>query len=436
MSTIRIEAPEHLSGQTAAMESKSMGHRLLIAAFLSGVEIEVTNQAEDIRATKACLAALGRTDEPLILPCRESGSTLRFLLPLVAALGKTAVFRPEGRLGERPLDELAAVLEEQGASIRKQDNEIMISGRLRAGTFRLPGHVSSQYVTGLLFALPLLSADSRIEIDGELQSEPYVRMSLEVLRLAGIEVRETGRSACFEISGGQTFRLPATVRVEEDWSNHAVWLAMGAIADAPIVNASMNVQSGQGDRRICEILRRFGASLTSRDAAGHNAWRAPWNGREKGVVNIDGCVDIWAQPQPLRGIEIDASQIPDLVPILSVPAVAAEGETKIYRAERLRLKESDRLEAIHTVLSQLGADVRVTRDGLLIKGTGRAATARPLRGGRVPSFGDHRIVMMAAAASLLCEGAIEIEGAEAVAKSYPHFWQECRRFGFIITEEE
>ncbi|MDD7267316.1 MAG: 3-phosphoshikimate 1-carboxyvinyltransferase [Lachnospiraceae bacterium] len=396
-----------INGRTDSIESKSMGHRLLIAAMLSGVEIRVKNTSEDILATRDCLQALCSVQSKKELHCRESGSTLRFLLPVAAALGKQVVFVMEGRLSDRPLTGFREALEEHGIVLTKQDNRLSVRGRLSGGTYRLPGDISSQYVSGLLFALPLLSEDSRIEITGKLESEPYVHMTLDVLRQAGVRIIELETARRFEIPGGQAYHLPVGGSVEEDWSNHAVWLAMGAIGAGELINVGMRPDSLQGDRAICDVLSRFGAMIVT-DETGR---------------------DIRAVSGRLRGIKIDASQIPDLVPILAVVAAAASGRTRIYNAARLRLKESDRLAAVKEVLTLLGVHIKAEDDCLEIEG------GHSLHGNRVPSFGDHRIVMMAAAAALLCEEEIVIEGAQAVAKSYPHFFAECRRFGFVVTEE-
>ena len=363
-----------------------MAHRLYICAALadSPTEISCQGTSRDIEATRACLAAM-KTGEPL--PCGESGSTLRFLLPVAAALGLDAEFHMEGRLPQRPMYPLDEQLTLHGAKLSRPENHILTcTGKLTSGDYTLPGDVSSQYISGLLFALPLLDGPSTLTVTGKIESAPYIAMTLDALRQFGICV--TIEENVFHIPACG-YKSPGRAQVEGDWSNAAFWLCAGAIG-RPMTVTGLHMDSLQGDKAVVERLKQFGAIV-------HGST---------------------VEPAALHGIDIDASAIPDLVPVLSVVAAAAEGTTRIYNAQRLRLKESDRIETVCRMLRNLGADVEETEDGLLIHG------GKPLQGGTVDSCNDHRIAMSAAIASILCEGEVTVLGAEAVEKSYPDFWRD------------
>ncbi len=398
--------------EISAIASKSDAHRALICAALSQLtsgrtcQISCENVSKDIEATRSCLTALLAGEETM--QCGESGSTLRFLLPIMGALGHTAAFYTEGRLPLRPLSPLYEELEAHGCILSAQGSSpLVIRGKLTAGRYVLPGNVSSQYVSGLLFALPLLTGDSRIVIGGTLESRGYVDMSLQVIRDFGVEIIETQDG--FAIPGRQQYVAPDTYQVEGDWSNSCFWLAAGALLEDGICVKGLRQDSLQGDRKILELLKAFGAAVQV---------------SEEGV-----CV----YPEKLRGMTIDASQIPDMVPVLAVLACAADGETVIANAGRLRIKESDRLATVTQALRSLGAGVQELPDGLVLEGTGRCNGSRPLRGGAVDGAGDHRIVMMAAIASLLCSEPVAITGAEAVEKSYPDFFRDLKRLNLDGT---
>lgn len=383
------------------IESKSDAHRALICAALAGAEGSVTCSAEsnDIRATRACLKALkeGRRE----MRCGESGSTLRFLLPVMGALGYDADFYPEGRLPERPLSPLYEELEAHGCTLSPQGSvPFTISGQLTAGVYNIPGNVSSQYISGLLFALPILDGDSSVEISGILESRSYIDMTIKVLSKFGIEIKET--KGGFHVKGGQRYMAAEEYQVEGDWSNGCFFLAAGALTEEGICTEGLDIDSLQGDKEILNLLKKFGAEV-----------------RIKG----DGGIEV-RQNGPLRGIDIDASQIPDMVPVLACLAAAAEGTTQIRNAGRLRLKECDRLAAVTKELNALGADIEELSEGLIIHGShGR------LRGGRADSWNDHRIAMMAAVASLICEDKVQLTGAQAVNKSYPEFFEVLEEAG-------
>ena len=387
--------------------SKSDAHRAWIFAYLSKHPCRVVSNgtSDDIRATVSCMEALkeaAANGMPAELHCRESGSTFRFLLPVTAVLGVHGKFFPEGRLPERPLSPLYEELEAHGCRLSPMGSvPFEIEGKLHPGTFTIPGNVSSQYISGLLFALPLLRGDSVIEIPGELQSAGYVRMTERTLERFGINFRDDGGK--ISIRGGQTYQGPEEYQVEGDWSNAAFWLTMGAIGEEAVAVHGLRSDTAQGDAEIYELLKQFGADADMEDD----------------VVTVRPSAD------KLTGIEIDAGNIPDIVPELALIGSIANGVTVISHAERLRMKESDRLQAVAEVLQSLGADIQERPDGLIIRGTG----GQKLTGGEADGFHDHRIVMMAAAASAACENPVAIIGSGAASKSYPTFFQEMKKMG-------
>lgn len=381
--------------QVKIIPSKSDAHRALICAALSQNPCEVICEAEskDITATRKCLDALKEGREEMY--CGESGSTLRFLLPVMGALGHKASFYPEGRLPQRPLSPLYEELTAHGCKLSPKGSvPFTIEGQLNGGTYHIPGNVSSQYISGLLFSLPILEKDSRIVVEGTLESKPYVEMTIKVLKDFGIEIVETAEG--YEIPGGQSYHGPESYQVEGDWSNGCFWLAAGALLACGICVSGLDAESLQGDKEIIEILKDFGARVDI---------------EEEGIKVRRG---------KLTGIQVDVSQIPDMVPALAVVAAAAEGTTEIQNAGRLRIKESDRLHTVTQVLSDLGADIEELPEGLIIKGSGT------LNGGKTESYNDHRIAMMAAIASIICEGKVFLQGADAVNKSYPGFFDEMK----------
>lgn len=411
---VRI-TPAPLSGRIAAIPSKSDAHRLLICAALSDgpTELALSQSSEDIGATIGCLAALGAKIEqnrdvlrifPIVKPaespvldCGESGSTLRFLVPVAAALCERAAFTGRGRLPQRPLSQLTAALAAHGAAFSAEKLPLEISGRLQSGEYALPGNVSSQYITGLLLALPMLEGDSRIALTTGLESAAYVEITLSALEKFGICVQR--QKDGFLVPGGRRFRSPGRVEVDGDWSNAAFFLCAGAIGKA-ITVAGLNPASPQGDRKIIGFLRHFGAEITE---------------SETGIT---------AKPSRLTGCEIDIGETPDLLPALAVVAAFAEGETRFVNAARLRLKESDRLTSTASMIHSLGGRSEELPEGLIVRGQ------KPT-GGRVDSFHDHRIAMAAAIAAIGCERPVVIEDAGAAAKSYPAFYQDYAKLGGI-----
>lgn len=403
--------PGERSGMITIPSSKSMAHRLLIAAALSGKESTLIcdGLSEDIKATIRCLCSTGVVietenenrihvassrirNEECVLDCGESGSTLRFMLPVVGALGLNAKIVMAEGLARRPMDALVEELTRHGMQIKKDRNSLEVTGQLEAGEYSIPGNISSQYITGLLFALPLLRGESTLRITGRTESADYIRMTENVLLDSGIKFGRIENG--YVIPGGQTYSAFAEKTVEADWSNAAFFLCMGAMSEKGISIMGLNLHSLQGDREILNVLRRFGAEI----------------GTSENKITV--------QKEKLCGTVIDASSIPDLVPTISALAACAEGTTRIVNAERLRYKESDRLETTRNMLFELGADVEITDDGLVI--TGKKA----LDGGVIDAAGDHRIAMAAAVASCMCTNVVEVVGAECVNKSYPDFWRD------------
>ena len=406
--------PGARTGEVHIPASKSQAHRMLLCAAMGENEVTLRCRglSKDILATVACLKVLGASVDAegevlhlrpvsapppglCLLPCGESGSTLRFLLPLVGALGASAVFEREGRLPERPIEPLGRELCRNGMDIRSDGARLSCSGQLRPGAFSLPGNISSQYISALLMTLPLLEGESTLRIEGALESAAYVAMTEEVLRLGGVRTEKTGYG--YRIPGGQRCRFAPELSVEGDYSNAAFFLCAGALSERGIRVTGLDPQSRQGDRAIVPLLEEMGAQVAS-----------------------DGS-SVTVKCAALHGITIDASPIPDLIPVLSVVAAAASGETRVIHAQRLRLKESDRLHSTTQMLRALGAEAEELPDGLVIRG------GRTLAGGTVDACGDHRIAMSAAVAGGICRGAVTICGSECVQKSYPDFWTDFQQ---------
>lgn len=410
--------PGALSGTVPAISSKSDAHRILIAAALADAPTRVVCNvlSEDILATVHCMRALGAkidyadgafTVEPMQphasnaaveLDCGESGSVLRFLLPVVSALGKNGVFTGRGRLPERPVTDLRQVMEAHGVHFSPVGAfPICTEGKLTAGKYTLKGNVSSQYVTGLLLALPLLANDSEIELLPPVESASYIRMTLQTLHTFGIAV-ECAENR-YRIKGGQTYRSPRLVTVDGDWSNAAFFLTAGALG-GPVTVTGLRLDSTQGDKAVLDVLRKMGAEIVIKGDA----------------VTVSGA--------HLHGVKIDASDTPDLIPILSVAAAAAEsGITTVVNAGRLRIKESDRLAAICDSLGRIGIACTETDDGLTVEG------GQTILGGAVSGFNDHRMVMSMAVAASCAQDAVTIDGAQAVQKTYPHFFDDFKKLG-------
>ena len=399
-----VVKPGPLRGRVAAPPSKSHVHRLLIAAALGEGEtrIHCPGENEDIDATVRCLSALNTDilkegdwfrvcrDLPLhffqpsnVLDCGESGSTLRFMLPLCAAKeldqpGRSGIrLTGAGRLPSRPNGPLLEALRSHGAKIDGDFLPLTVRGGLCPGSFSLPGNISSQFFTGLLFALPLLSGDSTLAYTSPLESMPYVDLTLSVLRQFGIRIEEMENG--WGIPGNQRYASPSAVEAEGDWSAAAFWLGADQLGNAVAVGG-LDPASCQGDKAIEKLLAQIGG-------------------------------------------EIDVTDTPDLMPVLAAVAAALPGqETRITGAARLRLKESDRITAMAKTVRALGGSAEEYPDGLKIHGT-------KLTGGTVDGINDHRVVMSAAVAATVCENPVTILGAEAVNKSYPGFWKDFEALG-------
>ena len=375
--------PRSLRGAIQIIPSKSIAHRLLIcAAFAdSGTTLICPETNRDIEATVDCLNALGadihRTDsgymigpisvipEAAILNCYESGSTLRFLLPIVGALGVDATFQMAGRLPQRPLSPLWEEMERMGCTLTHPTADtIRCQGKLRPGEYVIDGGVSSQFITGLLFATALMEVKSKITITGTLESKPYVDMTERALSLFA----------------APNFHTPGYLQVEGDWSSGAFFLAANTLGSNLSVRG-LNEASVQGDRAVVEILKQL----------------------ENGMPTVS------------------AKDIPDLIPVLSVVAASKHGAV-FTNIQRLRLKESDRVASTVAMVESLGGKAKADENALKIDGTG-------LTGGTVDAVNDHRIAMSAAIAATVCKKDMTILGAECVKKSYPKFWEEYARLG-------
>lgn len=334
--------------------------------------------------------------EPIIMDCAESGSTLRFLLPVAAMGEKEFLFTGRGRLLHRPLTVYENLFAKAGVMYRKGENGITIKGPLCGGHYEVPGNVSSQFISGLLFALPLAKENSTITVTGRLESAAYIDITLEVMKSFGITADCT-QNGVYKIKGGQSYK-PQEYTVEGDYSQAAFFLAAGALGQN-VQCAGLIEKSLQGDAAVIDIIKKTGAEITWQNGAVYA--RPPENG--------------------LSAFNADASEIPDLVPPLAALACFCKGTTRITGAARLRLKESDRLHALATQLARLGANIAEGEDSLTIIG------APALQGGTADAVGDHRIAMALAVAAIKCQNPVSITGWQNVNKSYPAFWQDFER---------
>lgn len=424
--------PSFLQGKVQVPPSKSVSHRAIICAALANGESKISNiiLSDDIKATIAGLTSLGAQIEVIpenntgrytvkvqggltnggsvaAIDCLESGSTLRFLIPLAAALGKNVTFNGRGRLVDRPLDIYYDLFAKQNFNYSTNSGKLplQLQGSLQSGEYQLRGDVSSQFITGLMFALPLLKGDSKIILTSELQSKGYVDLTIQALKAFGIEIMHTTDYKEIFILGNQQY-LATDYKVEADYSQAAFWL-VAACLGAEVQCTGLNKDSLQSDKAILDIIQLMGGELT-------------WVDNE-----TVGC-----RAKQLKAMEIDVGDCPDLVPILAVLASCSLGETRIVNAARLRIKESDRLAAITAELKKIGAKISEVGDSLVICGQDQLTGA-----GKLDSWADHRIAMALAIATTRCTAANNLTGWQSVSKSYPEFWQEYQALGGDIQQE-
>lgn len=416
-----------LNGTVSAPSSKSFAHRIMICAALSRQKCYIKNMSfsDDMDATISCLEALGakfvkkgktllcdatsfvqkNSKEKFILNCKESGTTLRIMIPICAALGLNVTFIGEGRLPKRPLDEYLTLLPQCGVKVQKGDDflPLTISGALKGEIFEVSPKVSSQYVSGLIFALSLLENDTTLNLTAELLGGQYVDITTSVMSKFSVNVQKCNNS--FKIEGGQSYILnddytkeDIGINVEGDWSQAAFFLCGGAICgDVTVTN--LDVNSAQGDKAIVEYLKAFGADIKI----------------ENNSISV--------QKSALKGTKINAIDTPDLVPVLAVLSSYAVGDTEIVGVERLKFKESDRLKSTTDMINSLGGSAFYTSDALTIKGLGA------LKGSKVDGYNDHRIVMSASIAGLNTENDVQISDANAINKSYSDFFTDYNGLG-------
>lgn len=408
--------PSRLSGSLSAVASKSHAHRAMICAALSDgpTDLRLSCVSQDIEVTANCLNALGASVilqengiaaiKPVLskiqqaeLDCKESGSTLRFLLPVAGAICEKTHFTGCGRLPERPLGPLVEAMESHGCHFAGSKLPFTVHGIMTGGRFALPGNVSSQFISGVLLALPLLNGGEVVLTTG-VESAGYLHMTVDTMARFGVVVEETAQG--YRVAPSAHYRSPGSLTVEGDWSNAAVWLAIAAIS-GEICITGLSLDSKQGDKEIAALLCASGVEIRS----------------EGGKTTAKPVSEIHLPPI------IDAGDIPDLIPVLAALALCQKGETRVVNAGRLRLKESDRLFSLARELRKLGGDIEEMPDGLVIRGTGR------LKGGAADGCGDHRIVMALTVASTICENPVLIEGAQAIKKSYPNFFSDFVHLG-------
>lgn len=422
MKTVII-APNSLEGKVKVPPSKSISHRAIISAALAKGRSNVDNilLSEDIKATiegmealgaaidveeNSCIGIQGIEHSDMEMPainCKESGSTLRFLIPIASVVKTPVTFNGEGRLGKRPLTPYYDIFSRQNIDYETTHGQLplKVEGSLKPDDYYIAGDISSQFITGLLYALPLLDGDSTIHITTELESKGYIDLTLDVLKHYGIHIRHENYKT-FTINGNQSY-VSRDYTVEGDYSQAAFWIVAGLI-DNGLTIEGMRLNSSQGDRMILDIVKQMGGKIIE----------------EENAIHI--------LPSTTHGIEIDASQCPDLVPILSVLASVSKGTTRIINAARLRIKESDRLASTTSELNKLGAEIIESHDSLTIHGKDH------LSGGIVDSWNDHRIAMALAIASIRCTSQVKITNSDTVKKSYPTFWEDFKRVGGKIDE--
>ncbi len=412
---VRIK-PAKPRGEVSAISSKSDAHRAIICSALADdkTSIHISHTSKDIEATLNCIKKIGADfvkngnkyeiapiKEPVrspVLDCNESGSTLRFLFPILSVLGEGATFIGSGRLPERPMELIVDLLKEHGNSFSSTRLPITISGKTTPGTFDIAGNVSSQFISGLLFALPLLREKSIIRLTSKLQSSAYVNMTIDTLKSFGINITQSENE--FVVNPTDKYTSPHEYIVEGDWSNAAFFMVMGALGGNVSIK-NLNLSSHQSDKRILHVLSLAGVDFTASD-------------------NL-----ITVSKSEIKPFDFDVSECPDLFPVLSVLACGAKGKSTLYNAERLRIKESDRIKTTRELISNLGGNAEETDNSLIIYGNGK------LNGGEAESHNDHRIAMSAFTASVICKNDIILNDAAAINKSYPTFMEDFNKIGGV-----
>jgi 3-phosphoshikimate 1-carboxyvinyltransferase len=421
---VTVRNTEKLEGVVSAPPSKAYTHRMVIAASLSNGTSKIHNPlvSDDTQATLDAVRALGATTElsencwtihgteQLNTPCqpidcRESGSTLRFMIPVAALASGSSTFLFGASFEQRPVAPLLDSLKELGVDTFIQSDGSSVSvggGGIKGGKTSIRGDVSSQFISGLLFACPKAKEDTEITVTTKLQSKGYVEMTLEVLSKHEIKSDVNPDLSRLWISANQSYRSCDNT-VPGDFSSAAFLLAAAAVTSSKVTVDCLDYQRCQGDKAIVDILEEMGASVVVRDNS----------------VEVTG--------KPLVGVDIDAKDIPDLVPVCAVLACYAEGRSEIYNAKRLRYKESDRLESISTELKKMDADITINKDGLTING------GILLHGATIDPHNDHRIAMACAVAALGAVGETKIQNVECINKSYPKFFSDlCALGGNVV----
>ncbi|OOM77098.1 3-phosphoshikimate 1-carboxyvinyltransferase [Clostridium sp. BL-8] len=423
--------PRKLNGEVKIPPSKSMAHRAVICAALGNGVSKVTNidYSDDIIATIEAMSSLGaritkkeeylevcgiRSPENIevnlvkserLIDCNESGSTLRFLVPIAALFDGVNRFVGRGNLGKRPLDTYYNIFDEQNIKYSYKEGvlDLKTEGKLQSGEFKVKGNISSQFITGLLFTLPLLDGDSKILITTEMESKGYIDLTLSAMKDFGIEIINNNYEE-FIIKGNQIYKS-RDYRVEGDYSQGAFFFCADALSNNVILN-DLKLDSLQGDKEVIDILTRMGLDIINKN---------------NGLIGIAN--------ERLKATIIDGSQCPDIIPVVALVAALSTGTTEIINAGRLRIKECDRLAAVTSELNKLGAKIKEREDGLIIEGV------KELKGGaEVWSHKDHRIAMTIAIASTVCKDPIVLKDYECVSKSYPQFWEDFKSLGGVFDE--
>ncbi len=412
---IKLKKGKASGSLISAISSKSYVHRLLIASALcpDEVTIETNIMSSDMEATLGACEALSAESDEVTIDCKESGSTARFILPLSTLFCKKATLTGSGRLPLRPMGPLCDVLRSAGVSVSADTLPLTVSGPMRSGTYEIAGNVSSQFVSGLLFALPLLEGDSTLRIKGKLESAGYVDMTIDVLERFGIRIDTVSEG--FFIPGSQTYRYKnsGTIRAEGDWSNAAYILALAVLGCGRAFDSfsidSLDPKSRQKDMAVIDILKQFGVKISHKG----------------GAYTVSG--------GPKRPVSVDCSQIPDLVPALAVIAAYVKGDSRFYNVERLRIKECDRIDGIEKMLGAVSVLVDITSDAktgaehMTVHGKGMSRPCEhPIT---IDSLNDHRIAMAAAATTFAEDEPVVIKDAMAVNKSYPGFFEVAGTMG-------